>query len=93
MRTKTDDFAGDLKSIVEGGKALAAVHASEDPQAKELLDALHVRVKGDRLSLRWRASVSDVWEVIQKHEKWIKEYHAKHCPLYEPKKEGKPQGK
>ena len=82
-----------MKSIIEGGKALAAVHFGESPQAKKLIEALHVKAKDDKLILRWKASVSDVWEMIEKHGKWIMEQHAKRHAPQGPKKEAKPQGK
>ena len=82
-----------MKSIIEGGKGLAAAHSGENPDARKLIDALHVHVRGDKVNLRWKASASDVWETIQKHGKWIMEQHAKHLPANGPKKEAKPQGK
>ncbi len=68
---------------------MAAAHAGENPDARKLIEALHVRVQGDKVNLRWKASASDVWEMIQKHGKWIMEQHGKHFPAQEAKPQEK----
>lgn len=72
------EVVGQVKAIVEGAKAMAALHCSNDAQAKKLVDALQVKTDDKTLSVRWNAPANDVWEVIQKHAKRWAEMHAKH---------------
>jgi hypothetical protein len=67
------EVVGQVKAIVEGAKALAALHCQDDPQAKKLVEALEVKVEGKTISLGWTASANDVWEVMQKHGKLLGE--------------------
>ena len=60
------EAVGQVKAIVEGGKAMATLHIQNDPQAKKLIDALEVKAEDKTLSLRWRAPANDVWDAMQK---------------------------
>jgi Spy/CpxP family protein refolding chaperone len=72
---KNEDVAEDLKGVVEGLKALAALHAGGDAKAKKLVDALHVTTHGKALSIHWTAPADAVWNMVEKHAKWLAEHH------------------
>ena len=66
------------KTIVEGGKALAAVHVGSDEVGKRLVDALQIKAEDKTLTIHWTASADDVWTSIQTHAKAWMEMKAKH---------------
>ncbi len=72
---KNEEAAEDLGEVVEGFKALADLHVGDDAKAKKLVDALHVTTHGKALSIHWTASANEVWNMVEKHAKWLAEHH------------------
>jgi hypothetical protein len=71
------ETVGLLKAVVDGGVALAKLHTAKDDLAKRMVDAVRVTVDGKTLTLLWSSPASDVWEMMQKHAKWMAEKRAK----------------
>ncbi len=74
---KTTEVTQQVKAIVDGGKALAAMHVANDAAAKKLVDALQVTAEGTTLNVRWTGSANDVWNLLEKHAKRMAELHGK----------------
>jgi hypothetical protein len=83
------ETADQVRAVVEGFKALAGLHTGDDPQAKKLVDALHVTLRDRTLRLHWTAAAGDVWQQIEKHAKWMAEHHGKTGWPWPQKPDGK----
>jgi hypothetical protein len=71
------ETVGLLKTVIEGGRALALLHNRGKEQGKKLIDSLQVRAEDRTLTVLWSASASDVWEQAQLHAKIFAEHRAK----------------
>ena len=71
------EIASQVKTILEGGKALASLQAGGDVQLKKMVDALKITTEGNTLRVLWAAPANDVWDVAQKVAKKIIEEHGK----------------
>ena len=83
-----NEVTAQAQQVVEGGKALAMIHAGDDPRDKKLASALNVKAKGKNLTILWSAPADDVYaeidEIGQKIEKHIAKMKAEGkmcCPL------------
>src|SRR5262249_19175222 len=59
------EVVGQLKTVVEGGRALAQLGA-EDDLDKRLISGLKVSTTEKALTVLWSGSANDVWEKIEK---------------------------
>ena len=78
------EVVGQVKAIIDGGKALGDLHTSNDPQARKLVDALQVKIDDKTVRVQWNAPANDVWEVLHKHAKRWAEMRAKHAAEKKP---------
>ena len=62
-----------MKTVVEGFKAMGALHAGTDEQAKKLVDAIEVKADGTKLTIHWKGSSDELWSVVEKHAKKMAE--------------------
>jgi hypothetical protein len=84
LTMKTSEAAEQVKSIVEGFKAMAAISHGSDALAMKLIDAAKVTTKDSTVRIAWKAPAEDVWTAIEKagkemREKWAKK-HGKGAP-------------
>lgn len=63
---KTVEVARQVKSIIEGARALAEVQQSTDPGMVKLLEKLQVRVTEKTVHCDARAPAKEVWEQLEK---------------------------
>jgi len=77
--TKTPEVAGQIKAIVEGGKALAQLRHLGDAAATKIIDQLKVSVSDKTVTVGFKAPAADVWDHIQKVIKEIKAMHGHHA--------------
>ena len=79
----TTESADQVKAIIEGFKALAAMKAASDAEDAKLVDALKITREDKTLVIQWSASADAVWAEIEKLGKKIAECKAKGgtCPL------------
>ena len=70
---KTPETATQVKSIIDGFKALGTLRFSNDADVMKLVNGLQTTVQDKTLRIRWEASTGDVWTVIEKVAKKIEE--------------------
>jgi hypothetical protein len=73
--TKTSETAAAIKTIIEGGKALAQLRHMGDAEASKLIDQVKVSVSGTTVAVDFRAPVSAVWAHLQKVAKELQAMH------------------
>jgi hypothetical protein len=71
------DIVGQVKIILDGGRAMALLHSGKDEAAKKLIDAAKVTSEGKTLTILWSAPATDVWAMMEKLAKKAAEHHAK----------------
>jgi hypothetical protein len=79
------EIVGSLKEIVEGGKALAGIHFTDNEQAQGLVKNLDIDADGSTLTLLWEGPAETVWtqlelqsEKMKAHFAKMREHHKKH---------------
>jgi hypothetical protein len=77
--TKTPEIAGQIKAIVEGGKALAQLRHMSDAAATKIIDQFKVSVSDKTVAVEFKAPAADVWDHMQKVIKEIKAMHGHHA--------------
>lgn len=92
----TTESADQVKAILEGFKAMAALHAAADAEGAKLIEALKVTREDKTLAIQWSVSADAVWAEIEKLGKKIAECKAKggqcpwgQCPLMKHKPDPK----
>ena len=78
---KQPEIAQELKTVLDGALALAAIAKSDDADALELIHAAKVTVADKAVSLEWRAPVEAVWDQGQKA-----------CAMWKASQEGRSHG-
>jgi hypothetical protein len=73
------EVVGQLKTVIEGGRALALLHAGDDALGKRLASAIKVATDRETLTLSWSARATDVWEMMEQQAKRMAAYRAKHA--------------
>jgi len=69
------EVVNQVKTIIEGGKAMASLRVAKDEQIKKMVDAVKITPEGKTLTVSWSAPASEVWAVAQKVAKEIKKHH------------------
>ncbi len=59
-------MAQQLRSVVEGARAMAILNNADDEEALKVINALNVTVEGNVIRLRWQAPAEKVWELLKK---------------------------
>ena len=79
----TTESAEQVKAILDGFKALAALKAGSDAEDAKLVDALKITREDKTVVIQWSASADAVWAEVEKLGKQIAECKAKggQCPL------------
>jgi hypothetical protein len=70
------EVVGQLKTVVDGGRALAQLGAKEEVD-KRLINGLKITPAEKTLTILWSGSANDVWEVIQREAKKIATHREK----------------
>jgi hypothetical protein len=71
------EVVGQIKTIIDGGIAMAKLHAGNDELGKKLIKGLKVAAEGKTLNIAWSASAGDVWAMMEKISKDIEAHHKK----------------
>ena len=79
VATKTPEVAEQIKTIIEGGKALAQLRHMGDAAATKIIDQLKASVSDKTVTVEFKAPATDVWDHIQKVIKEIKAMHGHHA--------------
>ncbi|MBN1393589.1 MAG: hypothetical protein JW959_00970 [Pirellulales bacterium] len=74
MCVKKPELARQIKTVVEGARAMAAMVNGDDSEALELIDALDIDIKGKVIEVEWRAPAEKVWNHLKKMKE-IKKAH------------------
>lgn len=69
------EVAKQVKSIIEGGQAMVALHLANHPEALKMVNGLKAEVTGKTLSIDWKASSDDVLKFGEKACEFIKQHH------------------
>ena len=85
---KEAEVAQQVKTVLDGGLALAAISKSDDPKALKLIQAVNVTASDKTVNLEWRAPVDEVWAGVQKavaeaekaRKHWKKHGKPDRCP-------------
>jgi hypothetical protein len=68
---KSAEAAPLLKNVIHGGIALATLELGPDPGLTQLFDAVKINVADKAVTVRWSASVTDIWEQAERaFERW-----------------------
>jgi hypothetical protein len=84
LQTKCPIVADQVKTVIEGGRALALLQHGYDEDSVKLINSMKVAVKDKAVTVEFRAPADDVWkqavkvakEIIQ-HHKAMQEHRAK----------------
>jgi hypothetical protein len=81
LTMKSSEAADQVKSIVEGFKAMVGLSHGSDALAMKLVGAIKVTTKDKAVRIAWNAPADDVWTAIEKagkemREKWAKKHGA-----------------
>jgi hypothetical protein len=79
LAVKQAEIAQQMKAVVEGAIALAALTKSDDAEAIKMINAVKVTVAEKTVSVEWQAPVDAVWAQAQKaiakakeaHKRWV----------------------
>jgi hypothetical protein len=72
IAAKQADVAEQLKSVIEGGRAMALLMHGDDAEAAKLLNAVKVTAADKVVSVDWKAPADAVWAHVQKMKEIIK---------------------
>lgn len=86
---KSHEIAQQMKTILDGGLALATMARSDDADAIKILNAVKVVVADKAVTIEGWAPVDAVWTQMQKeaakmkaaHEAWSRDGKPEHCPV------------
>ena len=86
---KEAEVAQQVKTVLDGGLALAAISKSDDPEALKLIQAVNVTAYDKMVNVEWRAPVDDVWAGVHKaiaeakkaRKHWKEHKKSDRCPL------------
>ncbi len=81
-----EDVVGQVKTILDGLRALGTLHVGNNEKGKEMVKAVKIETEGKRVSVSWSGSADDVWDMIVLHAKIVKERRAKHAQELKEKK-------
>jgi hypothetical protein len=81
LTMKSSEAADQVKSIVEGFKAMVGLSHGSDALAMKLVGAIKVTTQDKAVRIAWSAPAEDVWTAIEKagkemREKWAKKHGA-----------------
>ncbi len=79
LTMKSSENADQLKSVVEGFKAMVGLTRGSDALAMKLVGAIKVTTQDKSVRIAWNAPAEDVWTAIEKagkemREKWAKKH-------------------
>ena len=69
------DTAKQVKSIIDGVQAMAALRLGDHPEALKMVNALKASADGKTLSIDWKASSDDVIKFAEKACEFMKQHH------------------
>jgi hypothetical protein len=69
------DTAKQVKSIIDGVQAMAALRLGDHPEALKMVNALKASADGKTLSIDWKASSDDVIKFGEKACEFMKQHH------------------
>jgi len=79
LTTTSSETAEQIKTILEGLRAMGALHKADDPDAMKVLGAFHVEAEGNSVTISMELPAEEVWGMCQKaHEKMGKKDWKKH---------------
>jgi hypothetical protein len=78
LTVKTTEVAEQMKTVLDGGLALASLLHGDDAEAIKLIGAVKVSAAGKVVTVEGRASADSVWAAAQKAIAKAKSMH-KHC--------------
>ncbi len=84
LATKSDEVADQVKAVVEGVRAMAALRHGSDADAMKIVKALKVAVADKAVTVELRVSADEVWTHLQKVRKrmadkdWKKHWRKHH---------------
>lgn len=67
-----------VKTVLNGGRALAVIHAGDDPARKQIAEAIKIKSEDKTVTFLWSAPADRVWAQIELHAKRIAEHMAHH---------------
>jgi hypothetical protein len=67
--------AEEIRTVVEGVRAMVMLQHGEDPDAKALMKGLVLEVSDKEVSVRLQASVDHIWRAAEKAEAEVKKHH------------------
>jgi hypothetical protein len=66
-----EEIVGQLKTVLDGFRALGQIHVTGDAQGKAMLDATQVTTEGKNVTITCTVPAADVWDQIVKHGKIV----------------------
>jgi hypothetical protein len=75
LATKSAETAEQIKTIVEGARAMAELQHGNDPESLKMVKRLKVRLAGKTVSVDFRAPADEVWTHLEKHVPEMIKHH------------------
>jgi hypothetical protein len=66
-----EEVVGQVKTVLEGVRALAQIHVKGDAKGKAIVDATQVTTEGKNVTVSLSVPADDMWEQIVKHGKIV----------------------
>jgi len=66
---KSEEAAGQFEDVVRGFRATALLQYGSDPEAREIIEKLSVRVSQRTVYVEWRGAAEGVWRLIEQELK------------------------
>ena len=66
MTVKKAALAEQMKTVIEGFRAMAVMTHGDDPEAMKIINALKVDIDGKVVEIEWRAPAKKVWTHLEK---------------------------
>ena len=91
ITTKTPETAQQIKSVVEGGRAMALLHHGSDAESAKMINKLTVTAADNLVTVEFQAPTEEfatqAWKALQKVDEMRKEFRKN----FEEKKKAKPK--
>ena len=79
---KETAFAEQMKSVIEGARAMAAIANDGDAEAMEIINALKINVDENMVEAEWRSPVDKFWDFAKKMEERQRQHMSQFAPPF-----------